>query len=173
MFLNQGDELSLDPVLIDFGISFQKPDNFGGEPYNDKITDIATGYYKAPELLLTIRDYDETVDIWATGVMLMLMSSEDGTVSTYSEDCKYSDLALLSSILNSFGSPPSTWPEAQNSRSFKSLNENFFTKTRKSVDELIPKLKDDDRTVQVFQNIMVFEREKRLSAAKALEILDF
>ncbi|GME84640.1 unnamed protein product [Ambrosiozyma monospora] len=73
MFLNQGDELSLDPVLIDFGISFQKPDNFGGEPYNDKITDIATGYYKAPELLLTIRDYDETVDIWATGVMLMLM----------------------------------------------------------------------------------------------------
>ncbi|KAG7812204.1 hypothetical protein KL921_001436 [Ogataea angusta] len=161
----------LEPVIIDFGISYMDPDNNGLEKPDSKITDIATGYYKAPELLLSVKNYSNKVDIWSVGVILMLISSKDFT-TPYSQDSAHSDLALLASIFNTFGSPPDDWQEVKTSRSYSAMNTAFFRKIRKSSDDLLFKLKDLPQCVQTFNEMMVYESSCRLSASEALKRID-
>ncbi|KAG7697984.1 hypothetical protein KL930_001646 [Ogataea haglerorum] len=161
----------LEPVIIDFGISYMEPDNNGLEKGDSKITDIATGYYKAPELLLSVKDYSNKVDIWSAGVILMLISSKEFT-TPYSKDSAHSDLALLASIFNTFGSPPDNWQEVKSSRSYGAMNTAFFRKTRRSTDDLLFKLKDHPQCVETFNSMMVYESSCRLSASEALKRID-
>ncbi|KAG7885850.1 hypothetical protein KL938_000882 [Ogataea parapolymorpha] len=161
----------LEPVIIDCGISYMEPDNNGLEKPDSKITDIATGYYKAPELLLSVKDYTNKVDIWSVGVILMLISSKDFT-TPYSKDSAHSDLALLASIFNTFGTPPDDWQEVKSSRSYSAMNTAFFRKTRRSSEDLLFKLKDLPQCVQIFNDMMVYESSCRLSASEALKRIE-
>src|SRR3990172_960522 len=68
--------------LADFGIStiYSKPETL--PPPNS----IVTLWWRAPELLLKYRTYDETVDEWALGVMLLnAVVDTDGYLSEYDE----------------------------------------------------------------------------------------
>lgn len=175
MFSN--DDLNT-PVIIDFGISYQLPDNNGLESQEKKFTDIATGIYKPPELLLSKRDYTSKVDMWAAGIILALMLSKDGK-SIFDNDSIYSDLVLLSNILSTFGSPPSDWSDCKGLTSFDSMNRTFFTKDAKPLDQIVPKLfeeenisnKNTEKLKMVFQGLTTYESCQRYSAKQASDIL--
>lgn len=163
------------PIIIDFSISYKIPNNNGLETDNRKFTDIATGYYKAPELLLSKRDYNEKVDIWSLGIILILLSSENGS-HIFDIDSMHSDLVLLSNILSTFGSPPENWSDCKGLDSFESMNNTFFSKSPKPWSEIVPRLyfEDSDDSLKlrkVFQGLVEYETSFRLSAADALNIL--
>lgn len=166
------------PLIIDFGISYQEPDNNGLEKEDRKFTDIATGIYKAPEILLSKRDYSNKVDIWAVGILMILMLSKDGK-PIFDEDSGYSDLVLLSNILTTFGSPPEDWTDCKGLVSFDSLNRSFFTKSPKPLEDIVPILFEDptlneysSKLKEVFIGVTKYETKQRLSAEDALNILN-
>ncbi|KAG0680323.1 cyclin-dependent kinase-activating kinase [Pichia californica] len=164
------------PVIIDFGIAYQQPNNNGLEKPEKKFTDIATGIYKAPEILLSKRDYSNKVDIWAVGILLTLMLSDDGT-PIFDDDAAFSDLVLLSNILSTFGSPPIDWSDCKGLVSFDSMNQTFFTKQPIPLQNVIPRIYSDCDTIvksklqDVFTGVTKYENKDRLSANDALSIL--
>ncbi|ODV88063.1 hypothetical protein CANARDRAFT_26225 [[Candida] arabinofermentans NRRL YB-2248] len=158
---------TIEPIIIDFGISYDLPNNHGLESPTEKITDVATSYYKAPELLMSVRNYSDKVDIWSLGVILMLLSSRNGKLP-YDEDAQHSDLALISSIFNTFGSPSEDWQEVKSSRSFQAMNTNFFKKDPKPLSVILP-LITNPALIDVFKKMMVFESSERISASDALQ----
>lgn len=169
-------ESNLDvPVIIDFGISYQGNDNNGLESSDKKFTDIATGIFKAPELLLSKRDYTNKVDIWAVGVIMTLLLSDNGE-SPFDDDSMHSDLVLLSNIISTFGSPPSDWSDCKTLSSFESMNNTFFTKPAKPLNVIVPKLFNEksnfnENLEKVFTSFVSYECNDRLTASDALKIL--
>ena len=164
------------PVIIDFGISYQGPDNNGLEKPDRKFTDIATGIYKAPELLLSKRDYSNKVDMWAVGILIAVILSKDGK-PIFEQDSMYSDLVLLSNILATFGSPPLDWSDCKGLTSFDSLNRTFFTKSPKPLETIVPRLFEEPGTVssaklqKTITGLTKYETSQRLSAHDSLAIL--
>lgn len=166
------------PVIIDFGIAYQEPDNNGLEAQDKKFTDIATGIYKAPELLLSKRDYSNKVDMWAAGILLMVLTSKEGK-PIFDQDAMYSDLVLLSSILSTFGSPPSDWSDCKGLVSFDSMNRTFFTKEPKPLNYIAPRLFESenprDPIAEKLEHVLIgltkYETKHRFSAKDALHIL--
>ncbi|KAG7124987.1 Serine/threonine-protein kinase csk1 like [Verticillium longisporum] len=102
-------------LLSDFGTAWHPNMSIISEPADNKILDIGTGPYRAPECLFGDKSYGTGVDIWATGAML-------------AEACRYppiplfesrpthedgNQLGLILSIFKTLGTPTKeTWPEA-------------------------------------------------------------
>ncbi|CCE62687.1 hypothetical protein TPHA_0D00430 [Tetrapisispora phaffii CBS 4417] len=123
-------------VVTDFGISYDASDeNRGNELINDKITDVSTSIYKAPELLFSVRNYTNKVDIWAAFIVLSQLLIDPAmkvknqknipavvTDGSFSDDDNDgfreevgSDIKLLFSIFEKFGIPSAAqWPEVIN-----------------------------------------------------------
>lgn len=105
--------------LSDFGTAWHPALSAPAEPAHDKIVDVGTGPYRAPEALFGDRSYGCALDMWAAGAVLAeccrrpprpLFESrpahEDGN-----------QLGLILSIFKTVGSPTrETWPEAQTFR---------------------------------------------------------
>lgn len=105
--------------LSDFGTAWHPELSIITEPPYQKILDIGTGPYRAPDVLFGDRSYGPAVDMWSAGTMLAeccrkpprpLFESrpvhEDGN-----------QLGLILSIFKTMGSPTiETWPEAANFR---------------------------------------------------------
>ncbi|CCF57340.1 hypothetical protein KAFR_0C03480 [Kazachstania africana CBS 2517] len=104
--------------LIDFGISYDYNDTqqLVTEPSSEKITDVSTSFYKAPELLFGVKNYDFKIDIWSVLViasqwlqseklgndfMVLPAMFDDG--SGYLENG--SDIRLILSIFDQLGVP--------------------------------------------------------------------
>lgn len=159
------------PVIIDFGIAYQEPNNNGLETWDKKFTDIATGFFKAPELLLSKRDYTNKVDMWAVGIILSILVSETGE-SFFEYDAQYSDLVLLSNILKIFGSPPEDWSDCKELESFRSMNATFFKKEAKSLKEYLPRIEENLVLKKIFLGLTQYETKNRLSAEECLELFE-
>lgn len=153
------------PCIIDFGISYQTPNNNGLEDDNLKYTDIATGFFKAPELLLSKRDYDTGVDMWALGIVLSQLGSRDGKVP-FEDDASHSDLVLLSQILRVFGSPPIDWEECKGLPSFEAMNRNFFEQEGIPLNDIVEKLVGNAELLSVFRGFTRYQN--RMGAKLAL-----
>lgn len=158
------------PVIIDFGIAYQEPNNNDLETWNQKFTDIATGFFKAPELLLSKRDYTNKVDMWAIGIILSILVHEMGECC-FEFDAQHSDLVLLSNILVTFGSPPQDWSDCKGLESFDSMNAAFFKKEPKLLKEYLPRLEEDSVLKSLFIGLTQYETQKRLSADQCLKLL--
>ncbi|QOU19962.1 hypothetical protein BRETT_004609 [Brettanomyces bruxellensis] len=170
LFRNKSD---LDPVIIDFGISYDKPNNNGLESPDDKITDIGTGYYKAPELLMSVRNYGEGVDIWSAAIILCRMCSKNGEM-IFDEDASRSDLALLSSIVTAFGSPPRDWEDCKDSRTFHAMSQAFFTKAPLPDSKVLYQLwnsEGNEDLIRLFRRMTRYASKERPSAEEALEMI--
>ncbi|EJS43928.1 cak1p [Saccharomyces arboricola H-6] len=103
--------------IIDFGISYDMESKLqtSKEPMDNKITDISTGIYKAPEVLFGVKCYDGGVDVWS---LLVIVSQwfqretdrmghvpamiDDGCDDTNLEG---SDFRLICSIFEKLGIP--------------------------------------------------------------------
>ena len=122
--------------ITDFGISYDN-DNLKqtiNEPPQRKITDVSTSIYKAPELLLGVKNYSYAVDIWALMILASQWFQKDtdmlstsgkpvcetrddfyipGMVDDGTQDGENgSDIRLLMSIFSKFGYPKiNDWKE--------------------------------------------------------------
>lgn len=91
-----------EPVLIDFGIAWVPEISAKTEPEGDRETDVSTSEFKAPELLYGIRSYDNKIDIWSLGCILVRLLNFDckPLFSPYS-----SNIRLISAQFEALGRP--------------------------------------------------------------------
>lgn len=159
--------LNSNPVIIDFGISYFYPDNFGREPSENKICDISTSIYKAPELLFGISDYSYGVDIWSFGILITSLFSNNTDPVFHNEDV--GDFRLASLIFETFGMPTlKTWPEAEKSKTFGRLE--LVEREGKGIDSILPR--SDPLVKSIFKKMMIYESSQRISSKKIVEMLN-
>lgn len=95
--------------LADFGISWKDGDP-GSEPSDQKITDVGTTSYRAPELLFGYKAYGQSLDLWAAGCVVAEAISV-GHGELFHSGPVGSDLSLIHSIFCALGTPDEqTWP---------------------------------------------------------------
>ncbi|KAJ5575140.1 hypothetical protein N7450_009039 [Penicillium hetheringtonii] len=96
--------------LADFGISWQEGDP-ASEPADQKITDVGTTCYRAPEILFGYKGYGFALDQWAAGcVVAEAIAVDHGPL--FDSGPVGSDLSLIFSIFKTLGTPnEQNWPE--------------------------------------------------------------
>ncbi|KAM0284687.1 hypothetical protein ACHAQH_001841 [Verticillium albo-atrum] len=101
--------------LSDFGTAWHPTMSTISEPADNKILDIGTGPYRAPECLFGDKAYGTGVDMWAAGAMLA-EASRDPPKPLFESRPTHEDgnqLGLILSIFKTLGTPTKeTWPEA-------------------------------------------------------------
>lgn len=96
-------------VLADFGIAWHATDP-SSESADNKITDVGTTSYRAPELLFGLSNYDHTIDLWAAGCVAAEVLSRPHE-SLFDAGELGSDLALINSMFQKLGTPHAErWP---------------------------------------------------------------
>lgn len=114
-------------IITDFGISYDNHNQaqMRDEPPEDKITDVSTSIYKAPELLFGVKNYSYAVDIWALMVIISQWFQEeaqnparhipamfDDGSGKLNDGETGSDIKLVVSIFNELGIPAlKDWPQ--------------------------------------------------------------
>lgn len=95
--------------LADFGISWQEGDP-ASEPADQKITDVGTTCYRAPEILFGYKGYGFALDQWAAGcVVAEAIAVDHGPL--FDSGLVGSDLSLIFSIFKTLGTPnEQNWP---------------------------------------------------------------
>lgn len=102
--------------LSDFGTAWHPEFSAHSEPANNKILDIGTGPYRAPETLFGNVEYQTAVDMWSLGVMLSeaIRTPPKAIFESRPAHEDGSQLGLILSIFKTLGTPtPETWPEAK------------------------------------------------------------
>ena len=105
--------------LSDFGTAWHPEFSIHSEPADNKILDIGTGAYRAPEVLFGDKSYGPGIDMWGLGVMLTEVISNPPAPIFESRPAHEdgSQLGLILSIFKTLGTPtPKTWPEAKSFR---------------------------------------------------------
>lgn len=101
--------------LSDFGTAWHPDLSATSEPAADKILDIGTGPYRAPEVLFGDKSYGPAVDMWAAGCMLAECARHPPK-PLFESRAVHEDgnqLGLILSIFKTIGTPTrETWPEA-------------------------------------------------------------
>jgi serine/threonine protein kinase len=102
-------------LLSDFGTAWHPSLSTSDEPSTNKILDIGTGGYRAPEVLFGNKSYTSAVDMWALGAILA-ESIRSPPASLFESRPAHEDgnqLGLILSIFKTLGTPTAeTWPEA-------------------------------------------------------------
>ncbi|KAI1747311.1 serine/threonine-protein kinase csk1 [Xylaria castorea] len=101
--------------LSDFGTAWHPELSTYTEPANQKILDVGTGPYRAPETLFGDKSYDTAIDMWAAGAMLAECCRTPPRTFFESRPALEdgNQLGLILSIFKTIGSPTrESWPEA-------------------------------------------------------------
>ena len=95
--------------LADFGVSWKDGD-LGSEAPAEKITDVGTTCYRAPEILFGYKAYGTTLDLWAAGCVVAEAVAV-GHRQLFDSGPVGSDLSLIFSIFKLMGTPDEQlWP---------------------------------------------------------------
>lgn len=152
------------PVLIDFGVSWEAG---GAEKADEKITDVGTGVWRAPELLFGIRDYNDKIDVWSLGCILAFLLTKNGK-PFFSNEVQggVSDLRLVADVFEKLGTPSEkTWPEVACVAAFESMN---FTETQGTG---LDQLRVTPKSKQLLEDMLTYSARKRASAADIVKLL--
>lgn len=130
-------------IITDFGISYDTHDKVQTkeEPPDQKITDVSTSIYKAPELLFGVKNYSYGVDIWALMVLISQWFQEeafnpsqfipavfDDGSGRLNDSESGSDIKLIVSIFGQLGIPSlQDWPQVANFGSSDAFSGMFGT----------------------------------------------
>lgn len=102
--------------LSDFGTAWHPTLSTTTEPADNKILDIGTGPYRAPEVLFGNKAYGTAVDMWGAGAMLAECCRRPHPKPLFESRAAHEDgnqLGLILSIFQTIGSPTrESWPEA-------------------------------------------------------------
>lgn len=130
--------------LSDFGTAWHPSLSAHAEPADNKILDIGTSAYRAPEVLFGDKAYGPPIDMWGLGVMLSeaLRSPPEPIFESRSAHDDGNQLGLILSIFKTLGTPTrETWPEAA---AFKITPFELWTVfPSRSWDEILPGLNTD------------------------------
>ncbi|RVD85188.1 uncharacterized protein DFL_003519 [Arthrobotrys flagrans] len=149
--------------LCDFGTAWAVNDHHPDETADNKVIEIGTTCYRAPETLFGYREYGTEVDIWAFGCVIAEAENgaplfEPGELGT--------DLRLILSIFQSLGTPTlNTWPEANRFPDFSKMVFNEFPP--QPWQTLLPTASPEAR--DLIKNMVTYSQKKRLSADEILK----
>jgi cyclin-dependent kinase len=146
--------------LADFGIAWQADDP-ASEPADQKITDVGTTCYRAPELLFGYKAYTEKLDMWAAGCVVAECLRDGKTL--FDAGDLGSELALLRSIFTTLGTPTDeVWPEARKMPDWGKMQ---FTKyPRQDWQDVLPGI--GPKGTELVDQLVRFQSTERLSAAE-------
>ncbi|KAK8183277.1 cell division protein kinase [Phyllosticta capitalensis] len=150
--------------LADFGIAWQDGDK-GCEPADEKITDVGTTHYRAPELLFGNHRYGPSLDMWAAGCVVAEAACLKGQ-SLFDSGELGSDLALIQSHFKTLGTPDlEVWSGAKDCKDWGKME--FYKYPPKPWEEVLPP-NCDEKARDLVSKLVQYESSTRLTAAEAL-----
>ncbi|KAI1172582.1 serine/threonine-protein kinase csk1 [Nemania sp. FL0916] len=154
--------------ISDFGTAWHPELSVHTEPADQKILDIGTGAYRAPETLFGDKSYGTGVDMWAAGVMLAECCRNPSKTLFESRPAHEdgNQLGLILSIFKNIGSPTrESWPEAT---TFKTPPfEMYQTFEGKSWEDLLPDVEVEFRDIII--SLIKYSSHTRASASQILQ----
>ncbi|RLV95822.1 Serine/threonine-protein kinase CAK1 [Spathaspora sp. JA1] len=175
MFAN--DDIT-EPIIGDFGISYDVNGVNQDEPLKEQYIDVCTGIFKAPELLLGITDYLYEIDIWSLGIILTILYSpnfesiltkKDNELTNNEIECVISDLHLLSNIFKAFGTPNVDDVNSELYWGELTSKSSHFTKFKITQydtldnNQLIPRCNDQEVS-SIFRKMIKYDRITRITS---------
>ncbi|VBB84235.1 Putative Serine/threonine-protein kinase [Podospora comata] len=164
-------------TLIDFGTAWSPEHSPPTEPADNKILDIGTSQYRAPEVLFGNKSYTAAVDIWAAGVMLAECIMKPCPRPLFESRGVHEDgnqLGLILSIFKTIGSPTEeTWPEAGRGgkEGLRTVPwESWRAFERRGWEEVLPEVVGD-RWRELVGRCVRYQSGWRVRAGEAVEIL--
>ncbi|XP_071453734.1 cyclin-dependent kinase 20-like [Hetaerina americana] len=130
-------------------------------PYSHQV---ATRWYRAPELLYGARYYDEAVDLWAVGCIFGEILNRS---PLFAGD---NDIEQLCIVLQTLGTPTSeSWPGMESLPDYNKIT--FPASKGISMEQLLPdNIPDAQDLVKQF---LLYDSKKRIPAEKALQHIYF
>ncbi|EGD76326.1 CMGC/CDK/CCRK protein kinase [Salpingoeca rosetta] len=120
---------------------------------------VATRWYRAPELLYGARVYDFGVDIWAVGCIFGELLNNSPLFPGEN------DIDQLSCVIQALGTPTrQDWPELDSLPDFAKIN--FDPTDPQPMHEILPDATQD--AINLCSQFLVYSSSRRLPAAKAL-----
>ncbi|KAI4216262.1 MAG: hypothetical protein LQ351_001272 [Letrouitia transgressa] len=149
--------------LADFGIAWHEGDT-DCEAVDEKITDVGTTCYRAPELLFGDKEYGAALDLWAAGCVVAEVVARKPHKSLFDSGELGSDLSLLASIFKTLGTPDEeVWPETARFRDWGKMSFHEFPPM--PWDEILPHASEDGR--DLVSQLVTYQSTSRLTAADA------
>ncbi|CAH4036400.1 cyclin-dependent kinase 20-like [Pieris brassicae] len=128
----------------------------GGRPYSHQV---ATRWYRAPELLYGARYYTENVDVWAVGCIIAEMITKKPLFAGES------DIEQLAIVVQHLGTPTEDlWPDHSNLPDYHKIT--FPECPPMSWTEILPGVEPD--AVNFIKSFLLYDEKKRISAKEAL-----
>jgi serine/threonine protein kinase len=155
--LQPGQE-TLEVVLCDFSVLVL-------ESENDLITDVCSSYYRPLELIFGL-NYGTEIDIWALGVLILMIYSHNGKNVLYKEgDDTISDFTLIDRVFSTFGTPSQQpestnyWPDIFEVENFQLVNLKGVVRDEKKV---FPRC-ENPQLVELFNKMCCLDPKRRLA----------
>ncbi|KAG0649369.1 CAK-activating kinase [Hyphodiscus hymeniophilus] len=153
--------------LSDFGTAWHPDLSIFDEPAHQKVLEVGTTCYRAPETLFGNRSYGTSLDMWEAGTMLVECLRKPPTPLFESRDTSAdgNQLGLILSMFQTLGTPTKEiWPEAV---TFPTPPFEWYQSfPGKSWDELLPNVEEDAK--DLVTNLVCFDSGKRLTALEVL-----
>ncbi|KAI8925364.1 kinase-like domain-containing protein [Entophlyctis helioformis] len=138
--------------LADFGLARVHSADTAGRPYSHQV---ATRWYRAPELLYGARKYDAGVDLWAVGCIFGELLNHSPLFPGQN------DIDQLYCVISILGTPTrETWPELE---SLPDYNKIQFPS--------VPAMPIEKLSVHLLKQFLVYRSDHRISA-RAASVLD-
>jgi len=142
--------------IADFGLARVFMQNEGDRLYSHQV---ATRWYRAPELLYGARNYDTGVDLWAVGTIFGEMLNNSPLFPGES------DIEQLCCVLRALGTPNETiWPGLEELPDYNKIT--FPENDPIPISELVPDASDIE--VDLLKQFLVYDSTKRIRAKDAL-----
>ncbi|KAK0514343.1 hypothetical protein JMJ35_002960 [Cladonia borealis] len=170
-------------LLADFGTAWAPPSlslsSSSAEPPEQKITDVGTTCYRAPELLFGKRDYGCEIDLWAAGCVVaeivmagqkpqpgIKKEEQEGGWTLFNAGALGSELALVKSIFETLGTPnSSTWPETTHLPDWGKMT--FVQFPSKTWEDILPGVEVEAR--DLVGKLVRYQSSERISAEEVLK----
>lgn len=149
-----------DLKICDFGLSRMSSSklNVGVGVMTDYVV---TRYYRAPELLLGLQDYDAGVDMWSVGIILAEILGRKAFLA--GKDTKNQ----LELVFEMFGSPTKEDIETVPKEKLRKLLRSMPQKTAVSLEAKFPKA--NPLALDLLKKLLVFNPKKRITVGEALK----
>ncbi|KAF7712333.1 Uncharacterized protein PECH_003574 [Penicillium ucsense] len=142
-----------DLKICDFGLARMQEKDMTGY--------VATRYYRAPEIMLTWRQYDEKVDIWSVGCIFAEMLTGKPLFPGKNHVHQF---CVITEVL---GSPPEHVVKNISSANTLKFIESLPERPRKSFSSIIPD--GNEKATDLLDKLLRYDPQERLSAVDALQ----